>query len=215
MRYESLKKRLLVPWSLQVTRVNNPTPVGSHTFALRTPSTLLTVEDKSFSLCGPYLRVQSVLEIKTGMILKETARHFSLATRWSPQHTFCSLELTPLYTCPGGEAAPSSVFLPGKFQGQTRPGEIQSTGPQGSWTRLRDWALYTCGGSRRGRRSILHEATNGSGLTDPLKGFPKPYWELLPFSIYLCPREATVPQNCLTAIIQRCSCRIKSKSCFL
>lgn len=80
------------------------------------------------------------------------------------------------------------VFLPEKFQGQT---SLERYSPRAtrSWTRLSGLSTVHLWGKQEGRRSILHEATNGSGLTDPLKGFPKPYWELLSFSIYLCPRK--------------------------
>ena len=69
---------------------------------------------------------------------------------------------------------PAPVFLPGKFQGQRSLERYSPWGHKESDT-TEGLSTVHLRGKQEGRRSILHEATNGSGLTDPMKGFPKPY----------------------------------------
>ena len=139
--------------------------------------------------------VQSELEIKTEWFLKKTTRHFSLATRWRPHHTSCSLEPTPLYTCPGGGSSIPLVFLPGKFQGQR---SLERYSPRGH----KESTGHDCGGlstahlrgNQEGRQgaSYMRVQTVLASLT-PWR-VPKPYFE------NCCPSQSVyVPRsNCAT-----------------
>ena len=156
--------------------------------------------------------LQSVLEIKTEWFLKKTTRHFSLATRWRPHHTSCSLEPTPLYTCPGGGNSIPLVFLPGKFQGQRsleryRPrGHNESTGHdcEGLST------VHLRGSRREGQgASYMRVQTVLASLT-PWKGSPSHTLRTAALLNLFMSQGATVPQSGLPAIIQRRSYRIKT-----
>lgn len=143
---------------------------------------------------------QSVLEIKSGMILKETARHFSLATRVKP-----SSHILQPWT-------DATVHLP--WRRKRHPAQsscLENSRRRRAWrdtvhraTRVgHDWGLSTVHlwGSRRGKRRASYMRLQMVLASWPPERIPKPYWELLPFSI-LMSQEATVPQNCLTAIVQ-------------